>query len=186
MNRIKSLFVVTLTVLLNVNFSFGQAIGNQSCKIEFYLLKNVIPNADKTTLMKGKINVTVADLEEKAFVSDADIDSCFISKDSTRSFRMFFRVSDSAANRLKSLNLPLCCGNQFAVVVNGKICFTGYFWNMLSSFGCSWITAYARGNSIMLLPELPSFDLINPSASDLRKNKFLLDCLTSTNRLVGN
>jgi hypothetical protein len=184
MNPLKSSFIVILLLLPTSNFSFAQTITNQSCKIEFYLLKSVIPNADKTTEIRAKFDATPADLEEKAFINDADIISCTVNKDTAKAFSMSFKVSDSAAKRIKDLDRPLCCGKQFAVVVNGKICFTGYFWNIMSSFGCDWITAITGENSIMLIPKLPPDGSSKPDVNELRENRLLLDCLASTNRLV--
>lgn len=183
MNSLKPFLPAILVVLLTANLLFAQNTGKQSCKIEFYLLKSELPNVDKTTDIRAKFDATPADLEEKAFINDVEIISCTVNKDTTRLFRILFKVSDSASKRIKDIDRPLCCGKQFAVVVNGKICFTGYFWNILSSFGCDWITAFTGGNSIMLLPKLPSHG-DNQDANDPRKNKLLLNCLASTNRLI--
>jgi len=84
MNFRKSLLVLTCILLLACDYSVAQSDTNSSGKIEFYLLKHVIPSANKNSRLMGRFEVTKTDLEEKAFIADADIISCTIKGDTTR------------------------------------------------------------------------------------------------------
>jgi hypothetical protein len=168
--------------LFTCSLCFAQT-GASPCKVEFYLLKRVIPNSDSTKGMRAQFNVVLSDLQDTAFIKDTDIISYSISLDTTRAATDIVKISKSAALQLDKLKLPLCCGQQFAIVVNRHICYAGYFWNFVSSWGCDWITAFAKGNAIAILRRLPDYNS-KPGDSDARKDKVLLDCLEATNRLI--
>jgi hypothetical protein len=190
----KKLFAIAL--ILAFNFSFAQTGSKQSCKVEFYLLKRIAPNIDTTKkITSGQFHVTLSDLQDTAFIKNIEITSGFIRRDTTRfsptnikiRYNYGFNLSKSAIQRINSLSIPVCCGEQFAVVVSGQICYTGYFWNLVSSFSCDWTTALVNGNSvhIYILRKMPDDDF-KVDDEDPRRNKLLFDCLSATNRLIKN
>jgi hypothetical protein len=186
------LLVCFVTQGLTYSFAFGQTGDKQSCRVEIYLLKRTIPNADTTEKeLSGSFNITLADLQDTAFIKDTEIISYIVQRNTApslpnktaRADSYGFNVTEAAIQRVNSLSIPLCCGRQFAVVANGKICYAGYFWNLVSSFGCNGITAFAFGDIINILGKLPGYDS-KPGDENSRNNELLFNCLKSTNRLI--
>ena len=183
--------ILTLIVLFFYNCSFGQTENKRDCKIEFYLLKTLKPNLDTTKELRGEFLVINNDLVDTAFVKDFEIFSYSISKDTTKSShsqnineeRHKFRVNSKATQRINNLNISLCCGRQFALVVNGQIAYAGYFWNLRSSFGSDWTTAFSYDSYIDILRKLPDYDFVIDS-NDRRRNESLFKCLAETNRMT--
>ncbi|MBI3219869.1 MAG: hypothetical protein HYZ44_10180 [Bacteroidetes bacterium] len=175
MNKLLILFLLTVN-----NFSFAQGAGNQQCQIEFYLLKSVKPNKDLSKRLSAEFSVTKLDLEDTAFIRDYEIVGYHISNQTLG--RQSFEVSELVTDRVKNLDIPLGSGRQFALVVNGEIVYAGYFWNLVSSWGCDGIAAFAMGNKIEILRKLPDINhAVN--SNDPRRNATLFDCLKKTNRL---
>lgn len=177
--------LLIIALLLFKNISYGQSDSRQSCKIEFYLLKTFKSDSSTTKGIMANFSVNKNDLADTAFIKDDEITGYSFISDTIKNnikTRHMFKVVDSVAGRINRLNLPLCCGRQFALIVNGEIIYAGYFWNIFSSFGCEGITAFAFNNRIDILRELPDYgsaiDVI-----DTRRNQILFDCLISTKRL---
>ena len=183
--------LLTFFFLFCYSYSFGQIENSQTCRIEFYLLKMVRPNLDTTKNLRGEFLVTKNDLADTAFIKDVEIYSYSILRDTTRSTHRQniieehhkFNVNNATTHRINNLNIPLCCGRQFALVVNGQIAYVGYFWNLRSSFGSDWITAFSHNTYIDVMRKLPDYDFATDS-NDPRINHLLFECLNSTNRLT--
>ena len=128
-------YLLPVIFILISNFSFGQTNGSHSCKVEIYLLKRVIPNADSTKEARKQFKVSLSDLQDTAFIKDAEILNYAIKRDTDKSvpgkiyFRELysFKVSAAAVKRITDLHPPLCCGVQFAVVANGKFAMQAIF-----------------------------------------------------------
>ena len=151
--RIFLIFILSLSYF----FSYSQNKKENTCKVEFYLLKNIIPQSDTINNL-GAFSATPNDLEKNPFIKDYEIASYSrvsnsIKTDSTNAIteRFIFKVPDSVTKRVNSLNLPPCCGRQFALLINGKICFTGYFWNRLFLFSYDSPSVIAYDSSIDII-----------------------------------
>ena len=171
----------------------------QTCKIEFYLLKKIVESSDSIGQIKigdslhamrlpGNFHATIENLDDTAFIKDDEIIAFFIkkyTKENKTTEQHFFILSEAAVDRIKKLDIPLCCGKQFALLVEGEFVYGGYFWNYFSSFSCNGIVAFAYNEEIAIRRKLPDYGYENEEAeaSDIRKNPVLFDCLKSTNRI---
>ncbi|WP_158288436.1 hypothetical protein [Mucilaginibacter psychrotolerans] len=163
-------------------------------RIEFYLLKRHVPNVSRaTSAIEDLFKIEPANLEDTAFIKDSEL-KLMTKTDTLRNpannqliqEEYWFTVPEAVVKRIYNLNIPLCCGRQFVIVVNGNVSYTGYFWNIVSSFGSDWITAFAYGNTIKILRKLPDYDDI-PHLNDPRNEPLLIDCLKATKRYsTGN
>jgi hypothetical protein len=184
MNRL-----LVLLLLFFINYSFGQTINNMSSKIEFYLLKSVKSNIDTTKTLRAQFFVDKNDLEDTAFIKDNEILGYSFRNTNVKfkdanilDTRQAFDVSTIVTKRVENLKIPLGSGRQFALVVNGTIIYSGYFWNLISSWGCDGITAFANDTKIDILRKLPDYDFAIDS-EDPRRNSILFECLLKTDRL---
>ena len=91
-------------------------------------------------------------------------------------------INSSAWLKQKALHPSLSAGIRFALVVNHKVIYGGYFWNLVSSFGCHWVFAFELGNEIRIFREIPDYG-IETKENDPRQNDLLFTCLRKTNRL---
>lgn len=181
--------LLTFLFLFVLNNVFGQLEGNQECKIEIFLLKSVKPNLDTSIRLRAAFAVERADLQDTAFIKDHEILNYTLKRDTIRfsdsvlfTSRQRFEVAKDVVNRINNLQISLCCGRQFALVVNNEIVYSGYFWNWYSSWGCAGITALAHETSIDVRKKLPDYGFTADS-KDPRLNTILLDCLLKTKRL---
>jgi len=159
--------------------------GN-TCKIEFFLLKEEVKAVDSNTSLVNAFHIEKEGLESLPFITDDEILSFRIKKDTFDSKIIeyhIFEVLENVAKRINDLNISLSEGRQFALLVNGNIVYTGYFWNLRSSFVCKHITAIAFWNQILIERMLPDFGFENEE-TDNRKNPILFDCLKATNRFI--
>lgn len=180
---------LSVFVLLFICKGLHAQISNSPAgKLELYFLKDRKPNLDNTKQISSEFLVTISDLADTPFIKDQEILKYIIRNDSIKDKgktvilkNYQFKVAPSLFEKFKNENIPLCCGKQFALVVNGKIVFSGYFWNILSSFGCDAITAYL-GQEISIQRRLPDYSTTN-DPNDPRANPFLINCLKSGGRL---
>lgn len=177
-------------LLLQFSSSFGQTPTTQKCKMEFYLLKSRKPNLNPAIGISGQFWVNKTDLQDTPFIKDVEILGCTYEKDTVKyndssliTIKQIFKIAATVAPRIRNIEIPLCCGRQFALVVNGEIVYSGYFWNTLSSFGCNTITAFVYGTTIQVVRKLPDYNNVTDS-TDPRQNQLLYDCLTRSNRLL--
>lgn len=181
--------LLTLILLLIFTNAFGQTENVQTCKVEIYLLKSVKLNLDTALKLRGPFSANVTDLADTAFIKDNEILGYTFKKDTVKLKDSFFfdnrqmiEVTSAVTERINNLKIPLCCGRQFALTVNGNIVYTGYFWNYVSSWGCYGITAFAQDTKIDILRKLPDYDF-GIDSEDPRRNSILFECLKKTNRL---
>jgi len=175
--------LLSLICLLACISAHTQTHSTQSCKVEIYLLKSPKIDTTKKHGLSGEFHVQLSDLQDTAFIKDSEIKSYTINGNKQKGTVHIIKVTPLAVERIKQSGLSLASGKQFVIVANGKIAYTGYFWNYYSSFGCDWVTAYANGDSIGILRKLPDYNF-KPGYYDPRENQMLFDCLKSTNRFT--
>ena len=178
--KIIQAIIISLILLFSTTNVYGQ-----TCRIEFYLLKKVImEDSSSSNSIVSDFHVTLDDLEDSPFITDNEIISFSILKDTIHSKireRHIFELPKTVVNRINGLKIPLCCGVQFALLVNGEIVYGGYFWNLFSSFGCNGIGAFANNDKLEVFRRLPDFGS-EDNVWDIRRNSKLFDCLEATNR----
>jgi len=179
MKKRKTIIISLLLIISSSGFS-------QSCMIEFYLLKKDIRDFDSTREMAKGFDVKIDDLCDSPFITNSEVLSFYVRKDKMKKSKVrethIFTVPDSVTRRINDLQIPLCCGKQFALVVDNVIVYTGYFWNRISSFGCHWINAYAYEKEILIYKRLPDYG-DSKDTPDPRKSPVLFNCLLTTGRM---
>jgi hypothetical protein len=175
--------LLTFFLLLVQISVYAQSVGTQSCKVEIYLLKKITGDSSAIKGLRGEFHAELSDLQDTAFIKDAEILSYSVAKDAHQGSVHVIKVGKQVVDRVNNVGLPLSSGRQFAIVVNGQIAYTGYFWNFISSFGCNWVTAFAQTDVIWLVRKLPDYEF-KPGDYDPRQNVLLFDCLRSTNRFI--
>jgi len=155
--------------------------------IGFYLLKSVKPNKDDSKGIPGEFVALQEDLADTAFIKDEDIENYFVIEDATMldgqsavSVRHRIHLRSIVVDRVGKLDVPICCGRQFALVVDGEIVYCGYFWNRSSSFGCRTISAVLNDSTIDIFRALPDNNV--KSEFDPRYNQKLIEALKKSGR----
>jgi hypothetical protein len=159
---------------------------NSDCRIDIYLVKNIIPCWDSVSKKIIPFKVTLNDLQDTAFIKDEEIVSYTFKKfkQKVRKGRKVtaklhsFQTSSSLNKRIDSLNLSLFgCASQFAIVCNGNIVYSGCLNNHLSSWVPPTVFAAGRDNELTLnlWPGVAPYDP--------RENQTLFNCLKKSRRL---
>lgn len=72
--------------------------------------------------------VNISDLADTAFIKDYEILGYTFKRDTVKfkdsiliDNRQMFEVTSSVTEKINNLKIPLCCGRQFALTVNGNI-----------------------------------------------------------------
>ncbi len=95
---------------------------SQSCKIEFYLLKQPVVSIDKDTQLVTEFHVSKDDLFDSPFISNEEVLGFSVKTDKMKKGkkreRHIFHVPDSVTKRINDLQIPLCCGMQFALLAD--------------------------------------------------------------------
>ncbi|PZR23081.1 MAG: hypothetical protein DI539_03930 [Flavobacterium psychrophilum] len=132
-------------------------------KIEIYLLKNrqicvdclpyiesgeyynaevdvagLLKRAGYDTILKqvvyaGEFKVKASDLEKTPLISDEEITYLNLKSKEDK-----IVISPLAAKRIYKMYPENSYGNQFAITIDGKPVFTGYFWSYMSRYWCDW------------------------------------------------
>lgn len=181
-----------ISVLVSLTFTTivsGQNTAISKPKIEIYLISK-LTRPDSLQPKNNYFLPTANDLSDTAFIKDEEILSYKIYQDSAQhKIRKLysFLLNSSGQKKINDLkNIPLCCGKKFAVVLNNKPVFGAYFWNLYSSFGCTWLTTVAFHNAeLVLMKGLPE-NYFDETKQDPRDNKDLIDAFKSTGRLIVN
>ncbi len=97
-------------------------------KVEFYLLKSF-----SRIGITDAIDINSAVLEESPLIKYEDI----LWYDATN---YTFKITESPAKWLNDFQTNHTHGKAFAVTIDKKILYTGYFWASFSSASCNWIT----------------------------------------------
>ena len=200
------------TIKLIISFLmliFTINVYGQTCKVEFYLLKRVIESVDSSGKLSN-FTITKDDLEDTAIITNEEIISFSTRKDTLIFIRpeiwityedyithpfvkkireeFVFNVSKTVVDRINELEIPLCCGKQFALLVDNNIIYGGYFWSLLSSFGCNGIVAFAYNEEVTIQRKLLEFSYEDDidEVTEILKNPILFYCLKSTHRMKNN
>jgi hypothetical protein len=177
----------TLVVLMTCNGIFAQSKSN--CKIEIYLVKKYIYCWDTINKKITPFEVSLADLQDTAFIKNEEIVSYTFRK-FKRKYRLksgkskrfthtlhSIKISSLLNERIDSLHLSLFgCAKQFAIVCDGEVIYGGCVNNPLSSWVPPSVILTGSGNFIHL-SFYPTLE-----ANDPRENEKLFDCLKKSKR----
>ncbi len=177
--------LLTLFFLLFLNKTFyGQQSVDHDCKIEIYLLKKNINNADSLLKGPGQFKAAIEDLQETALINNEEIITYTIEKNrlydgkhTITRYQHYFQLRDSSIKKLNDKVPGWFDNEQFALVVNNKIIYTGWLINSHSSVIPRSVTASTDEQKLYI-----SFGWKN--MNDPRKNKSLMSCLDKTKRLI--
>ena len=125
-----------LSCLLFLLICIGCKKEEPKPKIEIYLLNKVVksvnPSPKNIISASRKFIAQKSDLMRESLVNDSQIVGLDIEKNNL--------ILDSiAAKRIVNLKQDVVNGVQFAITVDDKIVFQGYFWSNLSSLCCPFI-----------------------------------------------
>ena len=159
------------------NYALLAQNGSSGCKVELFMLKGHAEAQTDIDDPMGYFMPVTADLQAQPLVPDNEMLSYDINKDSTKPY--YINLSKAEAKKVDSLvkKIPLH-GLAFAIVVNGEPVYGGYFWSPSSSFICTWVTAYAVGDRIVIHKGYDDMGYADP-----RQHAKLMDCLKTSNRL---
>lgn len=169
---------LTFTLLLFHSICVGQIENKRNCKIEFYFLKSGQFKAD-TSIRAGadSLPITIVDLADTAFIKNEEITN-FRVKSRHLKFAdtiftiesLWFELVANTTNKMRSLKIHAARGTPFALLVNGIIIYSGYFWRRDAEWSepLTGAIAYTYDTNIdIFLRELP-------------KSPILLNCLNET------
>ncbi|MGG7663124.1 hypothetical protein [Dyadobacter sp. BHUBP1] len=92
--------------------------------------------------------------------------------------------NDIARDRLRELDIPVCCGRHFVIAVDKKPVLDGYFWSTYSSYSCDFLVIEVSSLNIFEIrngyPKEHSFG----NLPDPRRNRRLLQAFQKTKRLL--
>lgn len=168
--------LLVVVFLLITKFSIGQ------CKIEFYVVKESVGRiSDK------KANITTADLEDSAFITDEEIKMYSIEKSKMKlrggkraiHLNHVVKTTIDFTGKLDNLALQRGGSKKFALVVNNEILYWGYLSSILSSIVADSKIEGKVSQSEMHLTYYTSKPKVN---KDPRKNERLFACLKESNR----
>lgn len=86
---------------------------------------------NKRFIFGGKFDVKLSQLEKEPFIKDSEIKSIDTIKGE-------ISFTKSASDKIKKLRPNMINGKQFAICLNKKVVFTGYFWSKYSSYLGTW------------------------------------------------
>lgn len=147
---------------------------SSSFSIDFYYISEY-QKIDNTFKI---IDSTVV-INDTKIIDYSDIIS-YSSKDYT------FIVSDSISDRLNDFKNHSFHGVPFALTIDKKIIYTGYFWASYSSMGCDWITIdplkISGDNKLTVRLGYPG-KIQGDSIPDKRNDSRLIDILKKDKKL---
>lgn len=120
--RINSKEGVSLYKLKN-NSKYKKLVDNLNSEVEIDTIKNKI-------IYGGEFDATINDIEKTPFINSYEINSL-----DTLTGNISF--DNSVISKLHMLK-PSMYGRQFAICLDNKIIFTGYFWTSYSSYVGTW------------------------------------------------
>jgi hypothetical protein len=94
-----------------------------------------------------------------------------------------FEIDNKAIKRLNQE--PFLHAKAFAVVIDGEIIYTGYFWAAFSSAICDWtnIDYFDYGNNLLCVKLGYPTDSYGSQVADQRNNEMILDLLDCDGKL---
>ena len=148
-------------------------------EVEIYLLDS--PMHEGGVFPKDGIDYT-----NMPFISDSEIlQYQIIQNYPNRGSVYSIMLSNTAGNKLRKLDIPVCCGRHFVIAVNKRPILDGYFWSPVSSYSCdSLIAEISTFNNLEIRNGYPKErslgDFPDPSC-----DRTLLQAFSETKRLLG-
>jgi hypothetical protein len=186
--KVRHIFAILLT--FTVPFGFGQSHNDSKLNtgsIEIFLLKEKVGNFDSTRQCSYCFIPMIYDMADTAFIKNDEIIGYEISNG-----KHFILINKSCQIKLKQLDkqgktFPF--RSAFALVVNGKPIYGGWFLNrFVSNFhACDWVHIFSplneNGNDKMELNlKYPRHKTTTQFEMDPRNNKYLFDVLKESGR----
>jgi hypothetical protein len=171
----KKLFIVLLTCFLILGCEKHVSPRQSGKKLEFYLIKDFQRVGTSAKIINSTVNLS---------------DSVIIYYDEILSYNSnthTFKVTDSCAENLDDFQNNNIHGKAFAVTIDKKVIYTGYFWCGFSSSIVDWITIdplnYIGNNQLRVslgYPGLIQGDYI----PDKRNDYLILETLRKDGKLI--
>lgn len=160
-----------------LTFQISSSVSVAKWKVEVYLLDSSM--SDIELCRKDIINHS-----SLPFITDGEILGYQIGSYPNREPVYSVVFSDTARNKLRKLDIPVCCGRHFVIAVDKKPILDGYFWTPYSSYSCDFL--------IVEISSLNNFEIRNGypkehsfgDLPDLRRDHMLLRAFRETNRLM--
>lgn len=156
-------------------------------KIEIYLVDEK-PAAAKTG--GGYFDCKTTKLAVPSFITDNEITGYEIINDTVTRYNRgkiyYLHLDTTAQSKVAGLtrNIPLCCGQRFVLTVNRTPIYGGYFWNVFSSFGCTWIAILTSHSKKLQIERGVPYDYFDTNQIDPRGDIKLLTAFKATGRLI--
>jgi hypothetical protein len=94
-----------------------------------------------------------------------------------------FTISDALAKKMNGIKLENPYYQKpFALAIGKEIVYTGYFWSLLSSLSCDWITASPLGDQLIIMLGYPG--TTGQPVNDRRNDTRILDILKRDDKLI--
>ena len=169
-----TIIIALLCCLIAAGCKNNPYVAASGSEIEIYLLKSYTKVAGTDAINAGS-----AILENIPLVSYKDI----LWYDH---INYTFKITEAPAKWLNDTQTNHSHGKAFAVTIDKKILYTGYFWAGFSSASCNWITIdplnYSGKNELRVSIGYPGL-MPGVTIPDLRNDKRLLDILEADQKL---
>jgi len=169
-----TIIIALLCCLIAAGCKNNPYVAASGSEIEIYLLKSY-------TKVTGTdaINTSSVILEDTPLIRYADI----LWYDSVAHT---FKITEAPAKWLNDFQTNHSHGKAFAVTIDRKILYTGYFWAAFSSASCNWITIdplnYSGKNELRVSIGYPGL-MPGVTIPDHRNDKELMEILEADNKL---
>jgi hypothetical protein len=175
-------WLAVLTIVFNNSCIIDQM---DSDRIEIYLI-----GEREDRQLRGATQFflpVVLTTSDSVFISDSEILSYEIIETSTDStcIKYYLNLTENGRRKMARLGLvELSGGRKFAISVNGKPVYGGYFWNLLSSYSCDWIVIPAKlSEKLSIEAGYPNKAFTNRHV-DPRDNRILVEAFEASQRLI--
>lgn len=163
-----------LCCLLATGCKKNPYVAKSDSEIEIYLLKSYTKVTGTDAISSSSVV-----LEDSPLISYEDI----LWYDS---IKYTFKITEAPAKWLNDTQTNHSHGKAFAVTIDKKILYTGYFWAGFSSASCNWITIdplnYSGRNELRVSIGYPGL-MTGANIPDHRNDKELLDLLEADKKL---
>lgn len=160
--------IISLLVVILAGCEKYQSVRQQGNGLEFYFIKDFQKVGTSAKIINSTVKLS---------------DSVIIYYDEIKSYNSdtyTFTVTESCANKLNDFKNNHIHGAPFAVTVDKKLIYTGYFWCSFSSSSVDWVTIdplnYSGKNQLRVslgYPGLFQGDYIPDNRNDYRILDFL-------------
>lgn len=172
----KTLLILIITASIGlISCKKNDSNEPSKSKIEIYMLKSY-----KRANNSRQITSDSLVLNDTALIKDSGIMSYNMTNHT-------FIISENKAQWLKDYDTNKIFGKAFAVTIDKKVIYTGYFWAGFASSTVDWviIDLLKISNENKLIVEIGYPELMpGMSIPDFRNDNRILDVLSKTNRLL--